>query len=262
MKAKLRLMALVATLYPLMLTAWTLPNETLHYSVRFKWGLIDANVGIASISTYNIPGEQRFIATLSGKSVDLLGHYYAASDTIIGSIMSDRLTTADNEHIYKENGQFAIETITYNTQGPSKEGNVVEHLPDGQVIRSRTSNYGSGLTIDLLSVFYYMRQINYADYSPGQTFRINLSNGIEIENLNITYEGKETVESCGNPAESFHITLTFSSPATSKVDSMNVWIATDDARTPLIVNGSLSVGHMECRFINAETIANIPAYGY
>lgn len=260
MKAKIRLIAFVAALFPLVLSAWPIPNEVLHYSVRFKWGLIDANVGIARISTYNIPGEQRFIATLSGKSVDLLGHYYEASDTVTGSIMSGQFATDNNERIYKENGQFSIETITYNAQGPSKEGKVVEHLPDGQVIRSRTSNYGSGLTIDLLSVFYYMRQINYADYSPGQTFRINLSNGVAIENLNITYAGKESVESCGNPTESFHITLTFSSAVTSKIDNMDVWIANDDARTPLIVNGSLSVGHMECRFLNAEAITNIPTY--
>ena len=260
MKAQIRLMAFVAALLPLALSAWTIPDETLHYSVRFKWGLIDANVGIAQISTYNIPGEERFIATLSGKSIDLLGHYYGANDKIVGSIISEPLTTTDNEQIYSENRQFTIETVTYNAHGPSKEGDVVKHLPNGRVIRSRTSNYGSGLTIDLLSVFYYMRQINYADYQPGQDFRINLSNGVEIEYLNITYVGKENVDSCGIPTESFHITLTFSSAATSKVDSMEVWISTDNSRTPLIVNGSLSVGRMECRFINAETLTNIPAY--
>ena len=161
--------------------AWRVPDETLHYSVRFKWGLIDANVGVAKLSTYNIPGEDCFIATLSGKSVDLMGHYYAANDTIVGSIMGGPIDWAnETENISREHGEFAIETITGDAAGPSPKGEVTERLPDGKAIRSRVSTYGSGLTIDLLSVFYYMRQINYADYRAGQTFHINVTNGRQV----------------------------------------------------------------------------------
>ncbi len=242
--------ALALLALPSIAKAWTVPDETLNYSVRFKWGFIDANVGIATLTTYNIPGENRFTATLTGKSIDLFGHYYAASDTITGSIMSGPLQPVNTETLGEERGQFAIETITYNSDGPSKDGPVIEHIPDGKVIRSRVSNYGSGLTIDLLSVFYYMRQINYANYTPGQTFRINLTNGTQVENLNITYVGKDPANMGSTVEDAFHITLTFTAQNSSACDSMDVWISTDDARQPLIINGSMSVGRMECRLIN------------
>lgn len=254
------LQSISAMLIPLMTFAWAIPDETLHYSVRFKWGLIDANVGIAKITTCNDIAAGRFTATLSGKSVDLLGHYYEASDTISGSIMANGIAGRADETIYDEAGQFAIETITYNAEGPSKEGPVVQHLPNGKVIRSRVSNYGSGLTIDLLAVFYYMRQIDYGQHNPGQAFRINLSNGSQIESLAISYLGTDNIQINGESHETYHIALTFSSEGSSKCDNMNVWISTDDSRIPMLVNGSLSVGHMECRYVNSDTVGQLNGF--
>lgn len=248
---------LMAAFIPLLASAWTVPDETLHYSVRFKWGFIDANVGIARIATINNVETGRFTATLSGKSVDLLGHYYDASDTITGSIMANGITLDENAHIYREKGRFAIETITGNATGPSDAGPVEQQLPDGKVIRSRVSEYGSGLTTDLLAVFYYMRQLDYGDHSPGQTFRINISDGNQVENLDISYIGTENVESNGTSCTAYHISLTFSTAGSSKTDNMNVWIATDSNRIPLIINGSLSVGHIECRYLDNNTLQHI-----
>lgn len=245
---------LLALLIPLLASAWIVPDETLHYSVRFKWGLIDANVGIARITTCNDTQAGRFTATLSGKSVDLLGHYYEAGDTITGSIMSNGISRCENENIYGEKGRFAIETITYNAEGPSSQGPVTEHLPNGKVVRSRVSNYGSGLTLDLLAVFYYMRQINYGDYSAGQSFRINISNGSQVEHLDISYIGTEDIEAGGATRSTYHISLTFSAQGSGQSDNMNVWISADNNRVPLLINGSLSVGHIECRYVDNGTL--------
>lgn len=219
--------------------AWTVPDEELHYSVRFKWGLIDAYVGIAKVSTCNSPGTGTFTATLSGKSIDLFGHYYEAQDTIVGSIMSDAVQLNSTQNISHEHGIFDIETIQGNT------------------VHSHVSHYGSGLTIDLLSVFYYMRQIDYEKYRAGQHFHIDITESDQVEALDISYLGKETLETSG---ETFHITLTFTSRQSGKSDSMEVWIATGADRTPILIKGSLSVGHMECRYLSAETLGSMPSY--
>ena len=233
---------------------WQVPDEELHYNVRFKWGLIDANVGIATVTTLSIPGSGQFRATLSGKSIDLLGHYYAVGDTVQASMLHGSLSLAKNERVSMEHGEFAIETITGNATGPSSDGPVVAHLQDGKVIRSRISEYGSGLTIDLLSVFYYIRQIEYPEFQPGQQFAINLSNGNQIEKLHIRYLGTDNVDVNGvSYTGAFHISLTFGGLSSSKIDSMEVWIADNGQHIPVKINGSLSVGHVECRYINSET---------
>ena len=211
--------------------AWTVPDEELHYSVRFKWGLIDAYVGIAKVSTCNIPGTGTFTATLSGKSIDLFGHYYEAQDTIVGSIMSDAVQLNSTQNISHEHGIFNIETTQGNT------------------VHSHVSDYGSGLTTDLLGV--------YEKYPAGQHFHIGITENDQVEALDISYLGKETLETSG---ETFHITLTFTSRQSGKSDSMEVWIATGADRTPLLIKGTLSVGHMECRYLSAGTLGSMPSY--
>lgn len=260
MRARPTVIALFALICATWFTAsaWTVPDETLHYSVRFKWGLIDANVGVAKLQTYNIPSTGRFIATLSGKSVDLLGHYYAANDTIVGSVMSDAVQIHSTQQIDREHGEFAIETVTGTATAQKNIGPEIEQLPGGKYLHSRVSNYGSGLTIDLLSVFYYMRQIDYSQYSDGQAFHIDITNGTEVEALDINYTGKEDL---GELGDAYHISLTFTAQQTGKSDSLEVWISTGNDRTPLIINGSLSVGHIECHFLDADPLSTSPESG-
>ena len=45
--------SLLALCTTLLMSAWTVPDESLNYGVRFKWGFIDANVGIATLTTHN-----------------------------------------------------------------------------------------------------------------------------------------------------------------------------------------------------------------
>lgn len=232
--------------------AWTVPDETLRYSVNFKWGLIDANAGVATLSTENIPGTDRFKATLTGKSVDLLGHYYVAGDTIVGEMMADTMQPVYTQHLSKENGEFSIETITYDTTGPSSLGKVVKELPDGKVIRSRVSHYGGGLTLDLLAVFYYIRQIDYRAMTPGQKVTVNIFSGKNPETLAVTYQGLKTVDD----REAYAISLIFSSDNEGEVNSdhMDVAISADDSRIPLIVDGSLKIGHLLCRYLDSAPV--------
>lgn len=239
--------------------AWEVPDETLHYSVRFKWGVIDANVGIATVTTHNIPGSDSFEATLSGKSINLLGHYYAASDNITGTILLQPQQPSNNAALTSRHGEFSIETITRNANGPSNNGPVTAHLPDGKVIRTRESSYASGLSTDLLSVFYYMRQIDYTTATPGATFNINLNVGNHLDNLQITYTGPEQATFAGEEKPSRHITLSFT--VGGKSDRMDVWIADDEARTPLFIQGTLSVGRMECTLVDQQTIDSLQMAG-
>lgn len=234
--------------------AWTVPDETLHYSVNFKWGLIDANAGIATLTTENVAGTNSFRATLTGKSVDLLGHYYAVGDTMVGSIMADTMQPIYTQHLSREAGVFSIETVTYDTSGDSSLGNVVKELPDGKVVRSRVSHYGGGLTLDLLAVFYYIRQIDYENMTPGENVRVNIFSGKNSETLTVTYDGRNEMEFDGASRQVYDISLTFSAEngGTVNTDRMRVSISADNDRVPLLIDGSLKIGHLVCRYVGNQ----------
>lgn len=256
---------LTLALFPLLLQAtevggdtWKVPDEELHYDVRFKWGLIDANVGIATLTTCNVPGSDSFVATLSGKSVDLLGHYYEAADTVQATLLHGSLEIPSHERMLTEHGRFSIETITGNANGAASEGPVIAHLDNGKVIRSRTSDYASGLTTDLLSVFYYIREIDYSHFQPGQRFHIDIQGANQTESLDITYLGAENVDVNGVAyMGAFHISLTFGGDASGKIDTLQAWIADNESHIPVKIDGTLSVGRIECRYIDGSGYSNI-----
>jgi len=250
MKRLLFIMFFAAILGAAATRAWDVPDETLHYEVRFKWGFIDANAGIAELKTVTDTASHTFRATLTGKSVNLLGHYYAAGDTIRGTLMSDRIQSVYTEHLSQADGMFAIQTITYPGAGSASEGEIVTRYPDGKVLRERISHYGGGVTVDLLGVFYYIRQLDYEQMTPGTGVTVNILYGSDAETLKVDYKGKVMADSCGSEVPAYAIGLTFSSPTSAHTSQMDVSISADTARIPLVISGSLKVGQIFARLIN------------
>lgn len=248
------MVAIVSATINLTMKAWTVPDETLHYSVNFKWGFIDANAGIASLSTHNNPDGDNFTATLTGKSVDLLGHYYEVGDTIVGNMMSANTLPIYTQHISSEEGMFAIETFTYNTSPDASLGEIVKRFSDGKVERKRISHYGGGLTLDLLAVFYYIRQIDYESLSEGDKVTVNIFSGSNPETLTVVYNGTTMVNVDDNERQAYSISLSFSAEDNGQTneDSMAVTIAADDSRIPLTIDGSLKFGRLQCRYLNSD----------
>ncbi len=231
--------------------AWTVPDETLHYEVRFKWGFINANAGIAELKTVTDPASRTFTATLTGKSVDLMGHYYEAGDTIRGTLMADKVQSVYTEHLSQADGMFAIQTLTYPGAATASDGEIVTRYPDGKVLRERISHYGGGVTVDLLGVFYYIRQLDYDAMSPGDAVTVNILYGTDAETLKIDYRGKSTADSCGVQVPAYNVGLSFSSPSSGHTSQMDVSISADSRHIPLVVSGSLKVGHIFARFMDA-----------
>lgn len=241
-------------LAPAVVRAWTVPDETLKYQINYKWGFIDANAGVATVTAENLPGTGTFRATLTGRSVELLGHEYVGGDTIVGTLMADTVRSVMTQHLSYSAGDFEIETITY-PQGSAKDGEIVKRLPDGKVVRSRISHYGGGLTVDLLGVYYYMRQIDYSQMQPGQSVTVNVFSGKSPETLAVTYNGKVMADSCGMQTEVFNVSLDFSTPAPgNSSDHLEAWISTGSDRVPVRVTGTLKFGKMDCRLLAVEAV--------
>lgn len=246
--------AAAVALAPLAARAWTVPDETLQYQINYKWGFIDANAGVATVTAENVPGTGTFRATLTGRSVQLLGHEYVGGDTIVGTLMSDTVRSVMTQRLSYSAGEFEIETITY-PDGSAKDGEIVRRLPDGKVVRSRISHYGGGLTVDLLGVYYYMRQIDYTQMTPGQSVRVNVFSGKSPETLDVTYNGKVMADSCGCQVETFSVSLDFSTPPPgNSSDHLEAWISTGADRVPVRVVGTLKFGRMDCRLMSVEAV--------
>ena len=108
---------------------------------------------------------------------------------------------------------------------------------------------GSGATVDMLSVFYYMRSLNYAKMKKGEEMKLNIFSGKYKELLTIKYLGTVTLEHEGKKHTCYHITFTFTQKGNKKTsDDMWAWISTDAQRIPIKLEGTLAIGKVQCFF--------------
>lgn len=225
---------------------WQVPHETLTYNIMYKWGLINKKAGTVKITTALTDGGNRFSAKLTGATAPWADRFYKVRDTLMGSIDHHNFLPYRYEKITSEGGDNAHDEITFHRDGNHTSADVIhrrKRKKETVYSESRQVLEANGVTLDMLSSFYFMRQLNYATMKKGQTVRVNVFSGRQKEILTIHYDDKVQVEIDKRKVEAYHITFTFTTESGRKSsDNMDAWISTDSRRIPLLMEGKLPVG--------------------
>lgn len=96
-------------------------NETLHYRVMYKWGLINKKAGTVTLNTHSFK-DGLFKSTLIGRSAKWADAFYSVRDTLLGTIMQDKLEPVYYEKIAREGGEFKRDVIVYDRSTDSIQG--------------------------------------------------------------------------------------------------------------------------------------------
>lgn len=234
--------------------AFDFANEYLQYRVTYKWGLINKNAGTASLrlernnnGTYN--------ALLAARSDSWADHIYSVRDTL-SSVMSDidmrPLKYVKRAH---EDGKFSHDEITYTYFGSNVHADCTRYREskDGKITETTKQLDASVPAVDMLSIYYYMRQLNYDAMHNGQKTTATIFSGKRKETLTLTYNGIDTVNLDNTKYNCFKITFTFTSEGGKQSSSpMTAWIRTDATRIPIKIVGQLPVGKIQVLFVKAS----------
>lgn len=231
--------------------AYNLHEETMTYKVMYKWGLIHKQAGTVEIVTRN-DGNGYYSSELTGRSASWADHIFSVRDTLRGVIKSSTLEPMFYEKIAREGGDYKHDVIRY-TRASEKI--------TGQCTRTRrrkketvttvidTTLHSTGMTLDILSAFYYMRHIDYATMKPGEAVTATIFSGRKKETLRITYHGKERIDIDSRRVLCYYITFTFTGDNGKKSsDDMFAWISMESSRIPLMMKGNLPVGSVRCYY--------------
>lgn len=226
-------------------------DESLHYVVSYKWGLIHKDAGEATLSLKN--NGDRFMVTLVGKTKSWADKFYQVRDTLLGTIQKDGLKPLSYSKIAHEDGKYGRDDITYTYSGTTVGGHSVRTRINKKGEKSvREKDFtASGPTFDMLSVFYYLRTIDYASLVSGKTIEATLFSGSKVESLSIRCVGKEELKLRNKSVrEAYHIKFKFTTEGKKKSsDDLDAWISTDPAHIPLQIVGSLPIGQVKCYYI-------------
>lgn len=249
-----RICIILAALFALAFAAVAKPfaDETVNYKVMYKWGLINKQAGTVSISLRN--SGDKYYAMLTAKSDKWADRFYMVRDTLKSEIMVNGLVPTLYEKFAHEDRDYTRDRVTYRRNGAMVYGDC-SHVKfrDGKLKRQKEVTIDAvGTTLDMLTAFYYMRQIPYATWKVGQVATINIFSGRKKELLTIKYKGIEEVEYDGKKEKCYRITFIFTSDGKTKSsDDMSAWISTSTT-IPIKLEGKLPVGSVRCFYTGSN----------
>lgn len=255
MKKNIIFAIVAAICLPLAAAAWNVPKENLTYDVMYKWGLINKKAGSVSLTTTPHAAKQEFDAHLVGATAPWADHFFMLRDTLKGTISSQNFYPSYYEKIAHEGGAYDRDLLYYTRSGNYVKANCTlwrRRKKEKVIERSEQVHEAEGVTLDMLSSFYFMRQLDFASMKKGESVRLNVFSGKKKEFLTIHFQGVEDVKIGKKRYPSYHITFTFTTEggATSS-DNMDAWISTHGTRIPLLMEGKLPVGKVRAIYSGA-----------
>lgn len=225
-------------------------NETLHYVITYKWGLITKDSGDATLSLKN-QGSKYYIQ-LTGQTKPWADSFFKVRDTLVSVIDKTKFRPISYTKTAHEGGKYSKDVIEYSYSGNQVSGKATKYREKkGKVSNSDFELSATGDTFDMLSVFYWIRTIDPATLETGKKVTATLFSGSHEETVKIWKAGEDNIKMRdGSRKKAWHIKFTFTSKGGKKTsDDIDAWISKDGKRIPLEIKGSLPLGHVEAYLI-------------
>ncbi len=225
-----------------------LPDENLNYVVSYKWGLIHKDAGTARLSLRS--RGNNYELTLIGHTKPWADRFYQVRDTLTAVVDKNGFRPKRYLKITHEKGKYAKDEIIYSYAGETVGGNARKYRRrgDGTMKVTEKQLTAAGKAFDMLSVFYYLRLIDYSSLKDGQKFRTTVFSGSKAEQLEVRSAGIEEVKMRDKTKrKAFHVKFKFTMKEGKKSsDDIDCWISVERPHVPLLLVGSLPVGQVRC----------------
>lgn len=223
-------------------------SESLRYNVMFKWGLINKKAGQAVLTLHR--GPESYHTQLTAASEPWADRFYRVRDTLNGRMEYAGMRPLFYEKIAHEGKEVKHDQVHYDYSTP---GNVIgrctrrEWKEGRQTVDETREMEAENSAVDMLTSFYYMRSMPFAEMQPGDSRSVAIFSGKRKETLTIRYVGLDNVKIGKNYHQTYHVKFTFTSKGGAKTsDDMDAWIGTGSQRIPLKMEGKLPVGKVQC----------------
>lgn len=223
-------------------------DETLHYVITYKWGIVHKDAGEATLSLRNSGGNYCF--TLAARTKPWADKFFMVRDTLIATVAKKGFSPLTYSKIAHEDGRYSREDLTYSSAGNHIGTRVKKVKVNKKGERSETTTRlsATGRSFDMLSVFYYLRTLDLSALEKGKPLTVNIFSGSKVEKLTIRHTGKETIKlRDGTRREANRLRFRFTRDGGRKSsEDIDAWISADPSRIPLRLTGTLPIGTINC----------------
>ncbi len=227
----------------------SLVDETLTYDVMYKWGFINKVAGYATMSLRNDGNYYR--ASVFAENAPWANSIYMLRDTLYTTMTKDGYYPVNYTYIAHENGKYKKDVLSFSRTGNTFSAEAVRYKKssdEAPMTSSAIHLEAQGMTVDMLSSFFYLRTLDFPNMKKGQCVTVNIFSGSKKEKLKITYLGTQNISFNGRKFSTYYINFTFTRKGVESSSPISGWISTDGQRIPLKVEGSLPVGKVRALY--------------
>lgn len=221
-------------------------NETLNYTITYKWGLIHKDAAKATMRLIN--SGDAYKITLTAKTLPWADKIFSVRDTLISNISKNNFRVKNYIKTTHEGDRYAKDIINFSYGGSAVKGSVKKYRQKKSEPMSVNSltHTATGLTFDMLSVFYYLRTLDFENMATNHIHKVNILSGSHAEILTIRYAGIETIKLRNNTkVQAYKLKFSFTSDGKKKSsENMTAYISKDGKNIPLYLVGKLPIGEV------------------
>jgi len=217
-------------------------GEEMTYKLYYNWNFIWLSAGEVVFKVEDDGSHYKLIAT--GRTYPAYDLFFKARDYYEAKIDKESLLPVESMRDVHEGKYTVYDKITYdqkNRKAISLRGKTKEKAV-------RREYEMDGCMHDILSIIYYVRNIEFEEYEAGTRFPLKIFMDKEIWPLGLEYKGKEA--NVKVKGEGRFNTLKFGPEVIAGTvfkegTDMNVWASDDDNRIPLLISSPLKVGSVK-----------------
>lgn len=202
------------------------------------YGPFDGGVVEAELNVVKFKGKEAFHSKMKAKTVGITDKLFKVRD--------------EYQAIFDPVTLLPYKSIRDISEGKYKKNNVVYYYHDKNfVINVKKDTFQVPSDVrDMVTVFHYIRNLDYKSFEDGHIIRTNTFFDNEIFPFDMRYRGTEQVNTRMGTFDCIKL-VPFVEPGRifNKEDDMTVWLSNDFNRVPIRVKFNLKVGSVKCDLI-------------
>ncbi|UYZ62988.1 DUF3108 domain-containing protein [Hymenobacter weizhouensis] len=218
-------------------------GEVLHYKVHY--GLINAADATIELSDdiHRVNDRPCYKATVTGRTIGSFDFFLRIRDTWRSYIDTTSILPQKFFRNIEENNYRKKETVDF------------DHLKDLAQVESRKKDKDEpkrgtfkvpNNVQDIVSGFYFLRTLNYDQRRVGEVIKVQGFFDEEVFNMDVTYRGRETVETKAGVIRAIRLTPKMPSNKLFRGENaISVYLSDDRNKIPVLIQAEMFVGSVK-----------------
>ncbi|MDR2466015.1 MAG: DUF3108 domain-containing protein [Prevotellaceae bacterium] len=229
-------------------------GESLKYAASYLWGLIFTDVGEVDMNVDKIkeyPSEWQ--VTINARTHKFYDKFFKVRDYYEAVFSAPEIRSLYFRRDIRE-GNYAMK----NTYRFDNENNTIDAtIQKNEDSAKRMELVHEGCTFDVLTYFYYLRNLDYDNVYPGKIFKLSIALDEEIYSIRCRFIERERKKTKSLPKKvnclKFAVEVIAGSVFTGN-ENITMWVSDDRNHIPLELESPVLVGRVKARITGFENL--------